>query len=235
MNFLLYLFFFCTAVISFYTTFLPPDEIAEKVLSNYIETIGGSDIITKVESRIYELTAKKKGIDIRIIVIQKKPDKFYQKVIIDKSAFELIFNGENGFKIVSGRYQKLESAELDKIKFQSILYPQNEYPKDFYNPEFIAYDSTRNLSAILRMYKTDYIEIIHHYDLRSGFLIKQEVLEGGNHSKNKIDYYYAEYIESQGIKFPNYLTYVFNNDTVIFKTIMHKINDNISDSIFEIN
>ena len=215
---------------------VPEGVTSEQVINKFIDAIGGKEKYLSVKDVTRKLTANIQGMDLKVTIILKDPDKLYQ--FIDAGAAfqqKTIFDGVKGKSIAMGQEKEITGDMLETIKLQADLHAELNYAKAGIKTELASVETINNSDAykvILTL--PSGTKITQYYDIKSGFMVRQmSTLSTPQGSFNQI-MDFDDYRDLNGLKFAYKLTQTASPQTIELTTTSIELNTNPSDSLFEI-
>lgn len=208
----------------------PTGMTAEDVNNAYINAIGGSKVLAKVKDITMNATTSMQGMTIGFDIYRKAPNKYMMKIGAGDMVFQkIIFNGTEGVMIspMGGENKKMEGAELEDMKLESMLFPELNYA---FNGVKLKLDGIETLESgdaykvVLTMPSGK--ESTRYFDVNSSLLVK-ELSEQGTSE-------FSDYREINKIKFPFKLKQSMGPQSIDLTVLTIKVNDKINDDLFEI-
>lgn len=208
----------------------PTGMTAEDVNNAYINAIGGSKVLAKVKDITMNATTSMQGMTIGFDIYRKAPNKYMMKIGAGDMVFQkIIFNGTEGVMIspMGGENKKMEGAELEDMKLESMLFPELNYA---FNGVKLKLDGIETLESgdaykvVLTMPSGK--ESTRYFDVNSSLLVK-EISEQGTSE-------FSDYREINKIKFPFKLKQSMGPQSIDLTVLTIKVNDKINDDLFEI-
>jgi predicted Zn-dependent peptidase len=215
---------------------VPEGVTSEQVINKFIDAIGGKEKYLSVKDVTRKLTANIQGMDLKVTIILKDPDKLYQ--FIDAGAAfqqKTIFDGVKGKSIAMGQDHDITGDMLETTKLQADLHAALDYAKAGIKTELTAVETINNSDAykvILTL--PSGIKITQYYDVKTGLMVRQvspiSTPQGTFNQTMDFD----DYRDLNGLKFAYKLTQTAGPQTIELTTTSIELNTNPSDSLFEI-
>jgi outer membrane lipoprotein-sorting protein len=214
---------------------VPDGLIANDVIDNYLEAIGGREIFSTVKDRTTILRGQIMEQSLSIVIKQKVPNKLRQSILSGEMEQTILYDGTKGVMIIGDKKTELGNNELEKLKLEAAM-------NFLLDPE--AYGVSLELKGIetvdsLLCYKIVLITDEgtcweQFYDIDSGLKIK-EVKEVETTLENFVqETYYSDYKEIDGLKFPYKIIQSIGIQTLEMNVSSVRLNMGLKDSIFEI-
>jgi hypothetical protein len=208
----------------------PTGMTAEDVNNAYINAIGGSKVLAKVKDITMNATTSMQGMTIGFDIYRKAPNKYMMKIGAGDMVFQkIIFNGTEGVMIspMGGENKKMEGAELEDMKLESMLFPELNYASNGVKLKLDGIETLESGDAykvVLTMPSGK--ESTRYFDVNSSLLVK-EISEQGTSE-------FSDYREINKIKFPFKLKQSMGPQSIDLTVLTIKVNDKINDDLFEI-
>lgn len=211
-------------------TGVPAGLTAEKVIESYVEAMGGAEKLKSVEDLSMKATLKVQGMELALNTYQQAPNKIKVETLMGGNVLsKQIYNGEVGIMVAQGQQQNLEGEMLESIKYQAILFPELQYEELGYKLELIGKDKVDGKSAY-KMTITDPLgkASTAYFDIASGLKVK-EIANSPMGSSTTI---YADYTETDGIKFPSAMSQSMGPQMVDIEVTSIELNKGLEESVF---
>lgn len=208
----------------------------KEIIANYISAIGGKNRINKIMDRTTFITGKVKNMNIHIIVYQKVPDMYLQKIELGAAEQKIVFDGVRGVMITGDNIQEMKGLELNKLKYEAtmqfLLY-LNAYDV---NAEFQGIEKANGVNSykVILVFPGD-MKWTEYYDTTTYLKVKE--IKPINSPDGKIinqESYYSNYQEVNGIEYPYTIKQFLGPSKFEFYVDSIKVNTGLSDRNFEI-
>lgn len=213
----------------------PVNITAQAVLNRYIAAIGGKEAFLNMTDKIIVMSGTAADQPIRIMIMQKNPNKLYQELQAGEMKQTIIYNGTKGTMIVGEEQIKIEDKELERLKYDAALH----LPLD---PE--GYGIKTELQSNVEVdsidcYKVTYtlpsgLKWFQYYSSESGLKIKEVKEIETTQGVFEQETYYSDYKETDGLKFPFTIKQYFGIQELDLKVTNIEINSRIEDETFKI-
>jgi len=208
---------------------------AESIIEGYIESIGGREKVAAVTDKVMELKGSLQGMDVKLTMAQKAPNKLFQELDFSVGKQTTIFDGEKGKIEGMGQVQNLEGEKLEELKLQAGLHSFLNYAKNNVQLELEGIeningkDAYKVVSTIPSGKKST-----QYYDKESSFKVREvnSVTTPQGSFTQTIDM--EDYKEVDGILYPFKLTQKMGPQSVSLEVTSIKINTGLNDSMFEV-
>lgn len=206
---------------------------AESVIDNYISAIGGRENVEKIKDRTSYITTKVQGMEMKLEVFNKAPNKYLQTLDAGVMKQKTVFDGTVGKISAMGNTQLLEGDKLDEMKYEATL-------NLFLN--YAGADITTKLAGTDKVEGEDVYVVnltlpskdvwTHYYSKTSGLLVKESKslkLPQGVMTQNIS---YNDYKDVNGVKFPFKIIQSVGPQTMELIVTSMKTNTGLEDSLF---
>jgi len=215
---------------------VPEGVTVEQVLNKYIDAIGGREKILAVKDVTRKLTANIQGMDLKVTIILKDPNKLYSFVDAG-AAFQqkIIFDGVKGKTIQMGQEQEMTGETLEATKLQANLHAELDYAKNGIKTELVAVETINNSDAykvILTL--PSGVKETQYFDIKSGLMVRQMTSVSTQQGTINQIMDFDDYRDINGLKYAYKLTQTAGPQTIELTTTSIEINTNPSDSLFEV-
>ncbi|MCB9207234.1 MAG: insulinase family protein [Ignavibacteriales bacterium] len=208
---------------------------AETVIEKYIEAIGGREKIAAVIDKTMEMKGTVQGMDIKLTMSQKAPNKLFQELDFSVGKQTTVFDGEKGKVEGMGQVQNLEGDLLEEMKYQASMNLFLDYAKNNIVVELGGIENINGKDAykIVTTLPTGK-KSTQYYDKESGLKIREvnNVTTPQGSFTQTIDT--DDYKDVDGLKFPFKLTQSMGPQSLTLEVTSIKINTGLNDSIFEV-
>jgi predicted Zn-dependent peptidase len=218
---------------------LPPGMDGKKVITDYLNAIGGTEKIEAMKEVQSTVGMQSRGMNITVTQSQKEGNKLVMEMqMAGQSMGKTILNGEKAVQTGQGGAKRdITGIELDDLKEQSLPCKELAYLNGKYQLDLKGIEEINGKNAYVievthpnGSKKTEFYEVTTSLKLRE--ISKAKGADGG---QTTVTNDFEDYKPVAGIKFPHATT-----TTGIFPTPMKakvteiKVNAGIADSVFEI-
>ena len=208
-----------------YDVAIPEGIDAKKVLSNYIEAIGGKAKLESITSYHIKAKAEIQGQELLLEIKKTTKDQFMQDVsMMGNSMSKQVLDGDAGFMVIQGRKIDLQEAQITAIKAESAPFPELNYINSEVTLKGIEdFDGTK--AYVIKFNDTKSAA----YDVKTGLkIVDITTTPQGNATIN-----YSEYKEVSGIQFPFLWKQTMGPQKFDFNVTEIKTNEGVSDADFK--
>ncbi len=205
---------------------------AEGVLKKYIQAIGGEDKLSAVKDLQMKMAMSVQGMSLKIEMLQKRPDKFYQATSMNGNVVSMqVLNGERAKMKTPMGEQNLEDDALAALKESARIYPELTYLKDSVELKLDGVETVNETETYkMIVTKPSGISTTVFYGVNDGLKYK-EVSETPQGVASTT---YDNYTQIDGIQFPMAMKQVLGPQSFDIEVTEIAVNEGIDDSKFEI-
>lgn len=208
----------------------------EQIIDNYISAIGGKNKINQVMDRTTYITGKVRNMDIDIVVYQKVPKMYYQKIELGATEQKIIFDGEKGIMITGDNTQTIKGLDLKKLKYEAtmqLLLYLNAYDV---KAEYKGIEKANGVKAYKVILKLPGdLEWTQYYDTTTFLKVKE--IKPVNSPKGETinqETFFSNYQKVKGIMYPFNIKQYLGTSKFEFHVDSIKVNTGLSGRNFEI-
>ena len=214
---------------------IPEGVTVETVFNKYIDAIGGRENLLKIKDRKSVLKGSMQGMELKVELFQKAPNKYYEKVEAGAMKQETTFDGEKGKSAAMGQERILEGEMLEMIKVQAAMRFHMDYAKYGVTPELAGIETQDGkdvYKVILNLESGE--KIIRYYSVDSGLMVKQIVTITTPQGSFTQTFGFDDYREMGGVKYPYKLSQSVGPQTIVLEVESMEVNSGIDDSTFKV-
>ena len=208
---------------------------AESVIEKYIDAIGGREKLSELEDKVMELKGVVQGMDMKLTIAQKAPNKLFQELDFSVGKQTTIFNGEKGKMEGMGQVQMLEGDQLEQLKFQSSLNAFLDYAAIGVELKLAGIENiNKNEAYKIILTTTAGKKITHYYEKETGLKVREvsELSTPQGAFTQTIDM--SDFREVDGYKFAFKLAQTMGPQTINLEVTSIKVNSGLKEEMFEI-
>jgi hypothetical protein len=213
---------------------IPKDLTAEKVIEDYITSIGGRENVGKIDDLSMKLKGTVQNLEINVEIFRKAPNKTLTNVDAGVMKQTVVFDGEQGKQTAMGQETIFEGERLEEMKVQSILNSFLDFEKHGIKTELAGISKVNGKDAykvVLTMPNQKQGE--QYFDTETGLKLREvttTTTEQGTFSQSTD---YDNYKEVEGVLFPFKVTQQMGPGTIDMEVVSLEINTGLDDKIFE--
>jgi len=216
---------------------VPEGLTADKVVSRYIEAMGGEDAISKLEDVAVNGTMSVMGMSMEFTKLQKAPNMVFSSASMNgQPMFKQVFNGTSGSSSQGGQVMPMDESTIKTLKLESKFVPERFYKEFGVKPELVGAEMLGDKKAYrLAITHPGDVALTVYFDAETGLKLKtmRTVEANGNQAVQTTEY--EDYREVNGVMFP-YLTRLSAGPQAMeFKTESLEVNSGLSDDRFKVD
>lgn len=206
---------------------------AKSVVDNYLEAIGGVEKIDKIKDKTMILSGTTNGMNIKLTISQKSPNKLYQELDFSVGKQSTVFDGKKGKVEAMGQVQMLEGERLEDLKYQAQINPFKNWKENGLKLDLKGIEKVDGKDAYVLIVTTNGgSKFTHYYDVESGLKLKESSQISTPQGSFTQTISLSEYKEVDGIKFPFKLVQQVGPQTVELNVESIKLNTGLADALF---
>jgi hypothetical protein len=214
---------------------VPKDVTAKDVINNYISAVGGEGKLKDVKDLTVNSAGSFQGVDVKMTVKYKTPDKFNQNIIAPSYnnfvLSNIVIDGDSIKMKQFNNVVNIGKEEKTGIKNRYRLFPELDYGNTGYTLELVPTMQVINdkLTYLVLITNPEGIRVKHYYDPATGFKVKRITDKPGSTASFYDDYRGIP----TGIKIPYSEKTSISGVGVDFKVVDAVVNSNISNEAFK--
>ena len=208
----------------------------EAIIADYVSAIGGRNKLRSIMDRTTFITGKVRNMNIHIVVYQKVPDKYFQKIELGATEQKIIYDGVKGFMLTGDDMEEMKGQALEKLKYEATM-----QLLIYLN----AYDVKAELKGIEKANGVDAYKVIlnfpgemkwaEYYDTTTYLRVKEEKPVNSPSGKTTIqESFFSDYKDVDGIKYPFNIKQFLGTSKFEFYVDSIRVNTGLSDRNFEV-
>ena len=208
---------------------------ADQIIDKYVAAIGGKDALMKVNDLTMNMSSETERGPMMITRKNKLPNKF--SMVINASGMEVMKQTGDGTKVTMGGMQgsrTIDGAEAQKMTTMNMLFPELHYAENgvkstVVGPEKVDGKDTWKLSHTT----ADGTTWTDNFDTSTGLKVQSINTAKSPRGEMTTTTGYANYKETNGIKFPMTLNQQTSRGTMVMTVDNVKVNKGLKDSDFK--
>jgi hypothetical protein len=182
----------------------PAGMTAEKVVSNFIEAIGGEKNLEKVKSVKMEMSTTMQGMPLNITVINQMPNNYLSSITMNGMEVEKkVYNGKAGKMSGMQGDRLMEEEDLAAMKEESILFPELLYSTEGYELKLLGIDNRDDQEAfVVEVTKPAGTKQTNYYAVKTGLLLASEIMEDSPNGSFLNEQEFSNYQAVEEVLFP---------------------------------
>jgi hypothetical protein len=211
---------------------LPEGLTAEKVVSDYVDAIGGADAVNAVNQ--YEMLGNMtvQGMALNLNIYNCRPNKTCVETIMQGNVVsKQVCNGQAAKVVSPMGEQSIEGEMLENMKAEAIVFPETNFAELGFTYELLGTEDVDGEDTYkVKMLNPTGKETTIFFSRSTGLKVK----EISQTPQGAVTSVYNEYTEVGGVKFPKSITQSVGPQSfdIVFETI--KVNEEIDANKFEI-
>lgn len=204
---------------------LPPDMDASKVLSAYIDAIGGKEKLDQVNSVYITAEAElQPGVMMNLEMKKTVKNQSFQQITVMGQSQKQVLDGNAGYSFAQGQRKDMTEDEIKEAQIESSPFPEVNYLNGGVTLEKIEKVDGQNA------YKINVgDDTAIYYSVDTGLKIMEvKTTEAGASTT-----YYSDYKEVAGVQFPFKVGRTFGPRKFDFLVKEVKVNEGVSDVDFD--
>ena len=203
------------------------------IIQKYLNAIGGTDRISKVEDRRTEMEGTVQKVKVSMVIYQKQPDKFKQVIHAGEVEQVILYSQDKGYQKINGKAADIKGDELAKLKNDATL--NLLLHLDSYNVHltYLGIDTINGKPAYKILLKSSSLNWIHYYDVKSFLKVMDEKPVKAVKGVYIQETWYSDYKPVDGILFPFKIKQKLGKQEMEFSVTSIKINTGITDEEFK--
>ena len=206
---------------------IPEGMTAEKVITNYIDAIGGKEKVMAIKTTLIVSNATIQGTPLVMTMKSSSPNKTSQVItVMGNTMQKTVFDGEKGYSEARGQRKELTGDDLEKAKNENAIINDLNYAKG----KLIRIEPIDGKNAIVLKYNDTEV----FYDMATWLKVKSiNTVKGPDGKEVQVPTVYTDYKEVNGVKFPYSIGQKMGPMELNFKVQDIKINESVSDADFK--
>ncbi|MEN8191750.1 MAG: insulinase family protein [Bacteroidota bacterium] len=214
---------------------IPAGVTVETVTDNYINAIGGKENIEKVKDKVSVIKGAVQGMEMKITISQKAPNKLFQELDAGMMKQSTIFDGTKGKQIAMGKEVQLEGNDLLETKLEATMNLFLDYKKHGITAELVGMDKVNGNDAykvVLTLPNNNTWTQL--YDVNSRLLVKQLSTKQAPQGTFTVAIEFDDYREVEGVKYPYKFSQTVGPQSMEMEVESIVVNSGLDDSMFEV-
>ena len=207
----------------------------ESVIDNYIAAIGGRANVEKVKEIVTSLKGAVQGMQIKLDISNKAPNKYHSLLDAGMMKQETIFDGENGKMSAMGNTKIIEGDDLLQLKLEATLNLFLDYKSAGITLKLSGMEKVDGQDAyIVALTLPNGKTWMKYFDKASGLLVKESKTMETPQGAFTQNTFLKDYREVEGVKYPFKQSQSFGPQTIELEVTSIKVNSGLSDSLFNV-
>lgn len=220
------------------TTPLPVGLTAEKVITNYVNAIGGEKAWKKVKALETTFTATVQGMSLELVNKKMRPNLVETKVAVNGSMImsHVVFNGEKAKQSGMQGSKELTGKELDEVKESAEMLPEALYISNGYQLNLKGIESINGKDAyLLEVVSASGKMVMEYYDVESGLKIREVAVQDGPNGQITQTSDISDYRSVKGVLIPHKTTLDMGAQLIELELSSVVVNGKLKKSDFKVD
>lgn len=203
---------------------VPDDVDVASVYESYLKAIGGKEALEKIESLHSKFSGSVGPQSLEMTSIQTKDGKSMMEVGVGGMVVQkTVFDGTKGYTEAQGQRMEFDEDQIQAQKEEGGLFPELDVPAD---AALTGFDKVNGEEVYVVQIGED---TKNFYSVETG--LKLQTIKETPMGANTV--VYGDYQEVEGVKFPFSMSQSFGPQSIEFKAVEVKANQEIDPSVFE--
>lgn len=212
---------------------LPAGLTAEKVISTYIDAIGGAKKIQEIKTAKSVMKATIQGMELTLTNSKKSPGKNLVEVSMAGNVMQKTVSDGKDFS--NGQPTPVDAAEKEKSLFESQMFPETALAAFKVKTNLVGIESVEGQEA----YVVEYVlpaggKTTNYFDKTTGLKIQSVEVAKTPQGEMAIPTKYQDYKEVNGVKFPHTILISQGPMNFKFQASSFEVNKPIDDAVFKV-
>ncbi|MHA7841973.1 MAG: M16 family metallopeptidase [Winogradskyella sp.] len=209
---------------------LPEGLTAETVIKNYVEAVGGEEVLRAVNTTLTtsEMTIPGAPFKPKAVIKQMSPNKFSMEVVAEGmgTLMKQNFDGEKGYMVQQGQKIPMDEKDVSSRKSTKGLFEEL-----FMESSNLELDSKTTIDGTdvykIKVTKDDKSSY-RYYDVETGYLLRTEETNEAQGQSITTVTDYSNYKEVGGVMMPHTMKVTAGPQAFTFETTEVKINEGVT-------
>ena len=209
---------------------LPEGLTAETVIKNYVEAVGGEEVLRAVNTTLTtsEMTIPGAPFKPKAVIKQMSPNKFSMEVVAEGmgTLMKQNFDGEKGYMVQQGQKIPMDEKDVSSRKSTKGLFEEL-----FMESSNLELDSKTTIDGTdvykIKVTKDDKSSY-RYYDVETGYLLRTEETNEAQGQSITTVTDYSNYKEVDGVMMPHTMKVTAGPQAFTFETTEVKINEGVT-------
>lgn len=204
-----------------------PNITAEKVIDNYLQQIGGKEVLQKIKS--YNATISIDMMGQTLGGTMKKMDPYSSSMAMTmngQSVFKMSFDGTSGYQEQMGQKKEMSPDEVKEQMDEKGIFPQLHYADAGYKLSMAGTEKVNGEDAYkVSVTKPSGKSATEFYSINTGYLLKQD--------QGEQSFQFGNYKKIEGIMTPTTITQTMGGQEIPITITDVKYNSGVSAEDFK--
>jgi hypothetical protein len=211
----------------------PKGVNAQKVISHYIDAIGGRKELENVKDIKEVMMTSLQGFKVKLIMMKKRPGKFSQEVrlpSLGRTVSTIKVDGDSVSLESRGQKQPLTEKQKKTLQKRAVMFPVLNYNNTGYETKLLGVEYRNGKKLyVVQITTPNGIQMKDYYDTNTGLRVMHTIKNGVQ--ANKVTF--SDYQTVNGIKIPFKQTANMFGRGLEMKVQKAEINSGLKDSNFQ--
>jgi zinc protease len=215
---------------------LPAGLTGEKILSNYIDAIGGLKAIQAAKSSKITYKASFQGNDVMMVTTKKDPSKMHLEIKVGPQPMQtIVSDGKNVSISQMGMSVPLTDKDKEAALYGAPLIEETAVSAVGAKATLTAVEEIDGKDAfVVEISLPKGEKMTNYYDTETGLKVQQVTMQDGPTGPVSQSIRFSDYKDYSGIKLPGSFTLPFGPITLKFELTEALMNPKVDDAIFKI-
>jgi len=214
---------------------LPADLTADKVISKFIDALGGKEKLESVKTVRTKMSADMMGNKIDMELVKKAPNKLLMEATMGGNVvMKRVFDGENGSAMQMGRPIPMDETMLKEMSIEAHMFPELEYKSMNIDTKLVGVEKVDGKEAyMVEVTLPTGSKATHYFDTESGLKVRESQVAQTPQGEMVVATDIGDYKEIEGVKFPHEIKQPMGGGMkMVLKTQSIEVNPEVSDDVF---
>ncbi len=215
---------------------LPAGLTAEKVITTYIDAIGGAKKIQELKSVKATMKATMQGMELTLVQSKKAGGKSSEELLVGGNVMQKsVTDGKEVAQMQMGQKAPFDPAEKEKSLYEAFLVPETMLAQMKVKTTLTGIETLDGKEA----YVIEYVfpagaKLTNYFDKATGLKVQTIQYAKGPQGEVVVPTKYQDYKEVNGIKFPYTVLISQGPMNLKFETASLEVNPVLDDAIFKV-
>jgi len=215
---------------------LPEGLTADKVITSYIDAIGGLKKIQAAKSSKVVYKASFQGNEVLMITTKKDPFKMHLEIKVGPQAMQtIVSDGKNVSMTQMGMASPLSDKDKEAALYGAALIEETTIAVVGAKTTLVGIEELEGKDAyVVEIALPKGEKQTNYYDTQTGLKVQQVTVQEGPDGKVSTAIKFFDYKDYSGIKFPGSFTLPFGPITLKFEATEVVLNPKVDEAIFKV-
>lgn len=215
---------------------LPADLTGEKIISNYLQAIGGAKKVQELKTMKSVMTATVQGMELVMTVAKKAPGLSLVEMSVGGNPMSKnVTDGKNVMAMQMGQKAPIDDATRETALFEADIVPEANLAAHKVKAVLKSIENVEGKEAYLVEYQFPSGSVVSNYfDKETGLKVQQVRSIKGPQGEISIPTKFSDYKEVSGVKFPAAISITQGPMTLNFNSKSMEANVPLEDALFKV-